>query len=66
MFPPIPETTIEVELLGGITNGLTKFEGLVRVSDKYADVLFLKTQYAPVSVGVVGNPNPVIPELVIL
>ena len=64
MFPPIPETTIEVEMLGAITNGLVKFEGLVRVRDKDDAVLLRKTQNAPVSVGVVGNPNAVIPELV--
>ncbi len=66
MFPPIPVTTIEVEMLGAITNGLVKFEGLVRVRDKDDAVLLRKTQNAPVSVGVVGNPKSVIPEFVIL
>ena len=66
MFPPIPVTTIVVELLGGMTMGLARFEGLVSARERYADVLLRKTQYAPVSVGVVGNPNPVIPEFVIL
>ncbi len=66
MFPPIPVTTIEVEMLGAITNGLVKFEGLVRVRDKDDAVLLRKTQNAPVSVGVVGNPKSVIPEFVLL
>jgi len=44
VFPPIPETTIVDELLGGMTSGLAKFEGLVTVRDKYAVVLLRRTQ----------------------
>jgi len=55
------------ELDGGITRGFVRFELLVIVIDKYAFVLFRKTQKDPTGdVDAVGSVIPTNPEFVIL